>query len=52
MIINPSSPGKNGLHFNDDILGCIFVNEKACALIKILLNFVPKSPIDNNPALV
>ena len=31
---------------------CIFVNENICILIKISLNFVPKGPIDNNPALV
>ena len=31
---------------------CIFVNKKNCILIKILLKFVPKGPIDNYPALV
>ena len=41
----------------DAILQMIFsdafiVNEKFCILIKILLKFVPKGPIDNNPALV
>ena len=30
----------------------IFVNEKFCISIKISLKFVPKGPIDNNPALV
>ena len=29
-----------------------FVNEKFCILTKISLMFVPKGPIDNNPALV
>ena len=29
-----------------------FMNEKFCILIKISLKFVPKGPIDNNPALV
>ena len=29
--------------------GCIFVNEKFCILVK---KFVPRGPIDNNPALV
>ena len=38
--------------FADDIFRCIFVNEKFCILIKILPKFVPKGPIDNNPALV
>ena len=44
--INSFSPGQNGRHFADDI----FVNEKFCILIKISLRFVPKGPIDNNPA--
>ena len=29
-----------------------FLNEQFCILIKISLKFVPKSPTDNNPALV
>ena len=37
-------------YFTDDICRCIFVNEKFCILIKILLKFVPKGPIDNNLA--
>ena len=36
----------------DDIFKCIFFNEKFCILIKISVKFVPKGPIDNNPALV
>ena len=28
------------------------MNEKFCILIKISLKFVPKGPVDNNPALV
>ena len=39
-------------HFPDDIFRCIFVNEKFIILIKISLKFIPKGPIDNNPALV
>ena len=31
---------------------CIFVNEKFCIFIKISQKFVPKGPIDNNPASV
>ena len=50
--INSSPPGQNGRHFTDNIFRCIFVNEKLYILIKILLKFVPKGPIDNNPALV
>ena len=30
----------------------LIVNEKFCILTKISLKFVPKGPIDNNPALV
>ena len=36
----------------DSVFKCIFLNEKICILIKILLKFVPKGPVDNNPALV
>ena len=36
----------------DDIFKCIFVNENFSILIKISLQFVPKGPINNNPALV
>ena len=50
--INSSPPGQNGRQFADDSLKCIFVNEKFCILIEISLKFVPKGPIDNNPALV
>ena len=50
--LNSSSPEQNGGHLADDISKCIFVNEKFCILIKIWLKFVPKGPIDNNPALV
>ena len=42
----------NGRHFADDIVRCIFVNEKFCILIKISLMVVPEGPIDNNAALV
>ena len=50
--VNSSPPGQNGRRFADDSFRCIFVNEKFCILIKISLTFVPKGPIDNNPALV
>ena len=36
----------------DDIFKCIFLNENDRILIKISLKFVPKSAIDNKPALV
>ena len=45
-------PGQNGHHFADDVFRSIFVNEKFCILVKISLKFVPKGPIDNNPAQV
>ena len=38
--------------FTDDIFKCIFMNENFCILIQILLNFVPKGPIDSKSALV
>ena len=50
--VNSSPPGQNGRHFADTIFSCTFVNEKCSILIKISLTFVPKCPIDNNPALV
>ena len=34
------------------IFKCIFMNEKFCILISILLKIVPKGPIDNKSALV
>ena len=40
--VNSSPPGQNGCHFTDNILKCIFVNEKLCILIQISLKFVPK----------
>ena len=36
----------------DDIFKCIFLNENDRILIQISLKFVPRSPIDNKPALV
>ena len=51
LTINFSIPGQNGRLFTDDIFICIFVNERFCILIRISLKFVPKGPIDNNPAL-
>ena len=50
--INSTPPGWNGRHFADDIFRCIFINEVFGILIEISLKFVPKGPIDNNPALV
>ena len=36
----------------DENLKCIFLNENDRILIQISLKFVPRGPIDNNPALV
>ena len=36
----------------DDIFKCIFLNENDKILIQISLILVPRSPIDNKPALV
>ena len=36
----------------DDIFKCIFVNENDSILIQISLKVVPKSPLDDKPALV
>ena len=44
--------GENGWHFAGDISKCLFLNEKAWILVKILLMSVPKFEIDNIPALV
>ena len=50
--INSSFPWQNGCHFTDNILKCIFLNEKNCISIWISLKFVSKGPIDDKPALV
>ena len=48
--LSPHLPWQKG-HFADDVFRCIFANEKFHILIKTSLRFVPKGPIDNNPAL-
>ena len=50
--INTLRPRQNGRHFPDDIFKCIFLNKNVWIPIKISLQFVPKGPINNNPALV
>ena len=50
--VNSFLPGQNGRHFADDTFKGIFLNENERISIKISLKFVPKDPIDNNPALV
>ena len=46
------SSRQNSRHFPDDIFKYIFLNENAWILMKISLEFVPKGPINNIPALV
>ena len=36
----------------DDIFNCIFLNENDRIQIQISLKYVPRSPIDNKPALI
>ena len=43
---------QNGLHFPDDILKCILLNENMFIWIKISLAFIPKGPINNISAFV
>ena len=50
--INTLRPRQNGRHFADDPFKRIFLNETLRISIKISLNFVPKGPINNIPALV
>ena len=50
--INKLRPRQDGRHFADDIFTCNFFNENCCILIKFLLKYVRKGPIDNNAALV
>ena len=47
----PSRTRQNGRHFPDDIFKSIFLNKNCCILMKISLNFVPRGPISNIPAL-
>ena len=51
-VIEASPPAQNGRHFVDDILKCIFINEKFCILIPTSPKFVPKGPINTKSALV
>ena len=47
-----SSLDKMAAILADNIFKCIFLNENDRILIKISLKFVPRSPIDNKPAMV
>ena len=52
IIFNTLRPRQNGRHFADDPFKRIFLNATLRISIKISLNFVPKRPINNIPALV
>ena len=45
-------PRQNGSRFTNDIFKCIFLNENVSILIRISLQFVPRVPINDIPALV
>ena len=49
--LNTLRPRQNGRHFADGTFKRIFLNENVRILIKVSLKFVPKSPMDNIPAL-
>ena len=49
--LNTLRPKQNGRHFPADTFKCIFLNEKFDILINISMTFVPKSSINNIPAL-
>ena len=51
-IYNTWRTRQNGRYFPDDIFEGIFVNENVLLSIEISLKFVPKSPINNIPALM
>ena len=49
--LNTLRPRRNWRHFADDIFKYIHLNENALISIKIPLKFIPKTPINNMPAL-
>ena len=51
-VVNTLRPRQNGRRFADDTFKRIFENENVRLSIKISLKFVPKGPINNNPALI
>ena len=50
--VNTLRPRQDGHHFPDDIFKYIFLNENVWIPNKVSLKFIPKGPINNNPALV
>ena len=49
---NTLGPRQNGRHFAEDTFKRMFLNENVRISLKISLKFVPKGPVNNNPALV
>ena len=50
--LNTLRPRQNGRRYTDDTFKRIFLNDNVRISIKISLKFVPKGPINKNPALV
>ena len=52
LTVNTLRPRRNGDHFADDNVKCIFLNKNTRITIEISLKFVHKDLINNMPALV
>ena len=52
LMFNTLRPRQNVCHFPDNIFKWIFLNENVWISIKISLKFLPRSPVNNIPALV
>ena len=52
MFVNSLRPRKNRHNFAHDVFKCNLLNENVWIPIKLLLEYVPKGPINNIPALV
>ena len=50
--VNSFPLDKIGRHLADDIFKCIFLNENDRTQIQLSMKYVPRSPINNEPALV
>ena len=50
--VNTLRPRRDRRHFADDTFKCVFLNENERISLRISLKFVPKGPINNNPALI
>ena len=50
--VNTLRPRKNGCHFPDDILKCIFLNENVSIWLKVSLQLLLKGLVGNIPSFV